>query len=185
MTTVNSIRLPNITSQLHAKYFTAWTPYFIVFFGFYGGIWPRLNAVFSGGAYSNKNQSVCVIPGGCLSPWFLVTCNAASTTEGGENMDIFYHAANVFVWHPERAWAITVVFCTFFFASLALKRERRFIGSWMLLIPAVSWTLFGFMEQWCKIGKFDIRVDLLITWPAILVITVICCASWCVSLRKH
>jgi hypothetical protein len=97
-------------------------------------------------------------------------------------MDEIYHAANVFVSHPERAWVIAAVFFAFFFVSRTLTRQRRSIRSWILLVPAVSWTIFGLLELLWK--EYNIRIDLLVTWPAILGITTICCVWWSLSLLR-
>jgi hypothetical protein len=98
----------------------------------------------------------------------------------------FYDVADFFVWHPERAWAIAVIFLVLFVVSLVggryLAREGRGWHSWPLLVPAIGWALFGLLELSCKIEKADIRIDLFVTWPTILGITVIFSIWWGISL---
>jgi hypothetical protein len=103
-------------------------------------------------------------------------------------MDVFYHAANFFVRHPERAWGIAAAFFAWSFVSLLVNgRAARGIRSWPLLVPAISWTIFGFLEL--SFEKFDIRIDLFVTWPVVLGITAICGAWWIgahlVALRRR
>ena len=113
-------------------------------------------------------------------------CASDAFSDWRENMPEFYHAANFFVRHPERAWAIAALFFVFFFISFFLSkvliRWGDNIRSWILLVPAISWTVFGLLELSCKIEKANIRFDLFVTWPAILGITVICTAWWSLSL---
>ena len=98
-------------------------------------------------------------------------------------MDVLYHAANFFVWHPERAWGIAAAFFLgFFVGCFANRRAARGIRSWPLLVSAVSWTVFGLLEWWCMSQKGNIRIDLFVTWPVVLGITIFCSAWWIGSL---
>lgn len=101
-------------------------------------------------------------------------------------MSTLYHAANFFVWRPERAWTIAAIFFAVFAITFLLSKivewEGQNIHSWILLVPSVSWTVFGFLEQSSKVERSNIRIDLLVTWPAILGITVICSVWWGLSL---
>ena len=98
----------------------------------------------------------------------------------------FYEAANFFVWHPERAWAIAAIFFVLFVgcfvANRCVKWSERRVSFWPLLVSAVGWTIFGLMELSCKIEKADIRIDLFVSWLAILGITTVCCIWWGVSI---
>jgi len=73
-----------------------------------------------------------------------------------------------FVWHPERIAAVACVLFIAFFVLLSLRRFR----SWPLLIPACVWGLFAVWEAYCKAQKYNIRVDLLLLYPILVVVTV-------------
>ena len=52
-------------------------------------------------------------------------CASDAFSDWRENMPEFYHAANFFVRHPERAWAIAALFFVFFFISFFLIGQRH------------------------------------------------------------
>jgi hypothetical protein len=97
-------------------------------------------------------------------------------------MEILYSPASFFVWHPERAWAIAIVFFIAFFVSLFLSRHRPTIKSWTISVPAIAWTIFGLLELSSKVEKSNIRIDLLFTWPAIIGVLIIFTYWWIISL---
>ena len=86
-------------------------------------------------------------------------------------MDWLYSLAQPFVWHPGRALAVAVAL-----ALLALGFRNR--GRWPLFIAAAAWAVFALLELMAWRERADIRVDLLVTWPALCLITVGCLLTW-------
>jgi hypothetical protein len=85
-----------------------------------------------------------------------------------------YAAAQPFVGHAGRAFAVAVSGALMF---LLVRRARR--GSprpWIAL--AAAWAVFGTCEAAATRARADIRVDLLVTWPVLLLLTVVAVALW-------
>ena len=77
-----------------------------------------------------------------------------------------------FVWHPER---IVVVSCAFFVTYFALRLLRHKFSSvrdWPVLIPAIIWGLFAVWEWYCKVQRYNIRVDLLLIYPILITVSI-------------
>ncbi len=76
------------------------------------------------------------------------------------------------VWHPERA---AVVALLFFAAALIMAvlqwRSRRF-RSWPCLAATVVWALYGVWEWYAHTKRWNIRVDLLVLYPMLLMVSV-------------
>jgi hypothetical protein len=85
-------------------------------------------------------------------------------------MSWLYAAAQPFVGHAERAFVVAGGW-----VLLALIARR---GARPLLIAAGAWTVFGLLEAEATREHADIRVDLLITWPVLLLCTIACVAWW-------
>ena len=82
-------------------------------------------------------------------------------------MNWFYDLAQPFVWHPARALVVALVWLL---AALILpKLVRR-----PLFIAAGAWGVFALLEFEAWRERADIRVDLLVTWPALCLLTVGC-----------
>ncbi len=73
-----------------------------------------------------------------------------------------------FIWHPERIAAVAGILFIGFFVLLASHRFR----SWPILIPAFVWSLFVPWEAYCKAQRYNIRVDLLLLYPILVVVTI-------------
>ena len=86
-------------------------------------------------------------------------------------MDWLYSLAQPFVWHPGRALLVAV-------ALVLLGLGRRYRGRRPLLIAAAAWALFALLEFIAWRERADIRVDLLVTWPALCLITLGCLLVW-------
>ncbi len=72
-----------------------------------------------------------------------------------------------FIWHPERIAAI----CAFLLLAFVFVLSIRRFPSWPLLIAAVVWGSFALWE-WCAKAKgWDIRVDLFLIYPVLVVVT--------------
>jgi hypothetical protein len=57
---------------------------------------------------------------------------------------------------------------------LVLRRR----GPRPLLIAAGAWAIFGLLEAEAMREHSNIRVDLLITWPGLLLCTIVCAGGW-------
>ena len=72
----------------------------------------------------------------------------------------------------------------FFVGYLGLRMFRRKFSSvqdWPLLIPAVIWGLFAIWEWHCKAQQYNIRVDLLLFYPVLIIVSI---AGPLLSFRK-
>lgn len=74
----------------------------------------------------------------------------------------------LFVWHPGRIIAVACIFFIGFVLSALLHRSR----SWPLLIPAIAWGMYAPWEAYCQSQKYDIRIDLLLLYPILVVATI-------------
>jgi hypothetical protein len=86
-------------------------------------------------------------------------------------VDWLYSLAQPFVWHPARAALVSLAF-----VLLALAFRRT--GWRPLLIAAASWAVFAGLEFMAWRERADIRVDLLVTWPVLCLVTVASLAMW-------
>lgn len=89
--------------------------------------------------------------------------------------------ANFFVWHPERAWAISAGFLILYIASRSVMKRGYCIRPWNILLPSIAWFLFGLGELSSKLEGSDIRIDLMITWPLVALVTVVFTLTWLIS----
>ncbi len=87
-------------------------------------------------------------------------------------MDRLYTLAQPFVGHPGRALAV----------ALGLGMIGFAVGTRPLLVAAGGWAIFALLEAEARRERADIRVDLLFTWPALCLLTLVC--VW-LSLRPH
>ena len=97
-------------------------------------------------------------------------------------MDILWRGANYFNWHPWRAFGVSLIFWALLLLSLILRGWRPRVRTMPLLVAALAWALFGLLEYQAYRERANIRVDLLVTWPALLLVTVACCGVWLYSL---
>lgn len=99
-------------------------------------------------------------------------------TSPDSSLRVLWLAVRPFIWHPERAWAVGGIFLIMYFASRRLEARGVRARAWIALVPALAWGLFGVLELSSKLERSDIRIDLLVTWPALVVITVLGTAAW-------
>jgi hypothetical protein len=69
--------------------------------------------------------------------------------------------------HPER---IAVVAGLLIASSVWLFFVRRQFP-WPLIVASIGWTLFAPWEWFCKVQRYNIRVDLLLISPVLLALT--------------
>ena len=65
-----------------------------------------------------------------------------------------------------------------YFASRRLESRGVRARAWIALVPALAWGLFGVLELSSRLERSDIRIDLLVTWPALVVTTVLGTVAW-------
>src|SRR5437016_1713883 len=82
-------------------------------------------------------------------------------------MNWLYALAQPFVWHPARA--LLVALGWLLLALTLPSTERR-----PLFITAVAWSVFALLELEAWRERANIRVDLLVTWPALCLLTIGC-----------
>ena len=97
-------------------------------------------------------------------------------------MEILRRGANLFNWRPWRAFGVSLVFWAPLLLSVIHRGWRPYGRTLPLLFAASAWMIFGLLEYAALRGRADIRVDLLLTWPALLLVTLICCGVWLFSL---
>jgi hypothetical protein len=92
-------------------------------------------------------------------------------------LDWIYRLAQPFVWHPGRALVVSLALAL---AGFGL-RDR---GGRRLFLAAAAWAGFAGLEFIAWRERADIRVDLLVTWPILCLITVACVGAWGYRLMK-
>jgi hypothetical protein len=97
-------------------------------------------------------------------------------------MDIIYRWAKYFVWHPGRAFGVSLIFWCLLLLTFALRARWPGVRTLPMLVAALAWVLFGLLEYEAYRERADIRVDLLVTWPGLLLVTAVCCGIWLYSL---
>ncbi len=97
-------------------------------------------------------------------------------------MDILWKVADYFNWHPSRAFMVSLIFWVLLLFSYILRGGRPQVRTLPMLVAAIAWLLFGLLEYEAYRERANIRVDLLLTVPAILLVTAICCGFWIYSL---
>jgi len=88
-------------------------------------------------------------------------------------MELFYLPAQFFVWEPQRAYAVAGIFF-----GLALYTAVRGGRPFLIGLPAPCWLIFGWLEHLSRLERSDIRVDLLVTWPAVCIVSGVCLCQW-------
>jgi hypothetical protein len=99
-------------------------------------------------------------------------------------MDWTYDLGQPFVWHARRAPGVALAFLLPGGLSRAARARRPGIRHRPLFVAAGAWTVFGLLEAEARRERADIRVDLLVTWPALCVLSVACLAVWLHSLVR-
>jgi hypothetical protein len=92
-------------------------------------------------------------------------------------VDWLYSLAQPFVWHPARALVVGLAL-----ALLAFGFRHR--GGRPLFVAAAAWAVFACLEFVAWRERADIRVDLLVTWPTLCLLTAGCLMVWVRRLAK-
>ena len=85
---------------------------------------------------------------------------------------LFFLPIQPFVGHPERVAVVAALFFLAFVVVLILAKRVRRLRAWPLLVPTLLWTFFIPWEAYCKAGGYNIRVDLFLICPILLIATV-------------
>ena len=86
-------------------------------------------------------------------------------------MDWFYGLSQPFRWHPERSLLVALAL-----VLLALVLGRR--GRRILLVAAGGWALFAGIELYFVRHVTDFRIDVVLTWPVLCLLTIGCVLQW-------
>jgi hypothetical protein len=91
-------------------------------------------------------------------------------------MEVLLTGTDFIIGHPERALATVFIFLGLGFLSRLLGAPAA--SSRVLWVPATAWALFSAMEWEANREGAYIRLDLLITWPGIWLITLVSAVFW-------
>ena len=84
-----------------------------------------------------------------------------------------------FIWHPER---IALVSGAFLLGYFLLWRHRPGALRWPLVVGFLTWAAFAVWEWECLREKADIRIDLFLIYPFLVLTTVACLLPTLLSL---
>ena len=93
-------------------------------------------------------------------------------------LDWLYTLAQPFVWHPGRALLVGLALALVGFGFRARGGRR-------LMLAAAAWAVFALLEFVAWRERADIRVDLLVTWPALCLVTTACLGAWGYRLMRR
>lgn len=85
---------------------------------------------------------------------------------------IFFAPIQPFVWNPGRAYFMAASFAVLLAVSLLAGGGFKARVRGMILTACILWGLFGFNEHQARAKGWDIRVDLLLFWPILSVVSV-------------
>ncbi len=96
-------------------------------------------------------------------------------------IQILFGPIQPFVWHPGRAYFVAASFAVLLAVSLLAGGGFKARVHGMILTACILWVLFGLNEHQARAKGWNIRVDLLLFWPILLVVSVasawrgVCC----------
>ena len=73
---------------------------------------------------------------------------------------------------PERAFFVAVGFGVFAVICILYSGNVKRFSHFFILCTTLLWVLFGLHEMQAKAAGWNIRVDLLITWPILLLASI-------------
>jgi uncharacterized protein with PQ loop repeat len=102
-------------------------------------------------------------------------------------MSWLFAFAAPFIGHPWRAVAVAA-FALLSIAPQAFggtrNSKRVSLSSFASLVLAACWLVFGVLEAEALREHADIRIDLIFTWPAICLVSLMCLVVWFRGLTK-
>ena len=91
-------------------------------------------------------------------------------------LQLLYSPIFPFVGHPERAFLLAIGFALLWAAALSCSRGSK-LWIHVAMIPAMlGWVLFGLNEYRAIAGGWNIRVDMIFSWPPLCVLSI--AAAW-------
>lgn len=99
-------------------------------------------------------------------------------------MDAFFGLARFFEGHPERAYAIALLFLAAAWVDRHLVRFDPAIRTWGMFVPAAAWLLYAINEYHTRADGPGPRLDLYLTWPVMVALTAAFAALWITNLRS-
>jgi hypothetical protein len=91
-------------------------------------------------------------------------------------LKVFFAPIQPIVFHPERAFFLAGLFAILFAVSLVRMRRFNLRRHLILLFAVLAWALFGLHEGLAMSNGWNIRIDLFISWPLMLVVSIV--AAW-------
>ena len=87
-------------------------------------------------------------------------------------MKILSDVMQPFIWHPERVMVVAFFFSLLYFGLVLSKAATR-VRVRPILIAAIAWALYSAWEYHCKIQRYNIRVDLLLIYPLLVIVSLL------------
>ncbi len=73
--------------------------------------------------------------------------------------------------HPERIWAVAALFGVLFIVTLTMRKRLPRVRRWPILAVCFLWSALGYLEYNAVVSKANIRIDAIITYPTVYVLT--------------
>jgi hypothetical protein len=86
-------------------------------------------------------------------------------------VDVLLKGADYSFWQPRRAFMVSLILWGLPLLSFVLRAWRSKVRVWPPLVAALAWVAFGLMEYQAYRERANIRVDYLITWPSLWLLT--------------
>jgi hypothetical protein len=113
-----------------------------------------------------------------------VTWQGHCTAEG-RDLDRFYTLAGPFIGHPGRAFAVAAAALLVGVVNVVATRhgraQSREASRWPWFVLFVAWAAFGTCEAR---ARSYVRLDLTLSWPAVLIVTLACVWVWMRGIRR-
>lgn len=93
-------------------------------------------------------------------------------------MDWLYDLGQPFVWHAWRAFGVAFAFLVVYGFARLVRPHRPRSSPKPILVATIAWTVFALMEAEATRERANIRVDLLVTWPLLCVVSLGAVALW-------
>ena len=97
-------------------------------------------------------------------------------------MDAIYALAGPFVGHAGRAGFVALICLT---SGAFILVARRNLHAWPSITAGCAWAIFALLEAEATRQRSNIRIDLIVTWPALCLITVGCAVTWIMLLCRR
>lgn len=102
----------------------------------------------------------------------------------GNLLELLFAPLQPFVGQAHRAFLVAVFFVVLtVFAKLTDKAPSR--SYWSMILAVFAWVLFGINEYVAHVNKSNIRIDLLLFGPPIIVISIYAVASFVKGLIRR